>query len=286
MQTSTKANLYLVLVTAIWGLTFPLIRNAVAHIGPLAFVCVRFAIAALTLLPLVWRSLNKTTLNILFCSLVLGLLNSGSYITQTIGLQTISSARAAFITGVGVIIVPFLMPLFRLGKPTILEIACSAICFLGLYILTGAHFTQISTGDKWVLLCALCWALSLSFLQRISVQIKEYKLLTFYPILFTGPFAYIFSGEIHYRSLLYPSVIIGILFCAIMATSVAIFLQTKYQKFTTASKAALIFTLEPLFASIFGYIVNGEGITHNTFVGGILILFSLMLPELLKLWKK
>ncbi len=285
MHPTTKANLYLVLVTVIWGLTFPLIRNAVAHIDPLTFVSVRFFIAALALVPLVWRSLNKTTGKLLFYCLILGLLNSGSYISQTIGLQTISSARAAFITGVSVIFVPFLMPLFRLGKPTRIEIICSVICLFGLYILTGANIAHITTGDKWVLLCAFCYALSVVFLKLITEQIKEYKLLTFYSILFTGPIAFLFNGHISYHALLNPSVIIGILFCSIVATSVALYLQTKYIAYTSANKAMLIFMLEPVFASIFGFMVNGEKITHNVFIGGMLIFISLILPELLQLKK-
>lgn len=286
MQTtvsSTKANLYLLLVTAIWGLTFPLIRNAIMQISPFEFVCVRFGVSAVLLLPLVWRSLRQTDLKLLLACLVLGLLYGGSYITQTIGLETTSSARAAFIMGFSVILVPLLLPFYRLANPTPIELLSSGICLLGLYILTGADLTQVTSGDMWVGLSALCFALAIPFLQWITLRYKDYKLLTFYPIVFICPFAYLFAGKLHMQGLLNPQVVVGVLFCAIGATCVALVLQTKYQKFTSASKATLIYAFEPLFASIFGYLINGEAITHKTVIGGLLILFSLTLPELIRL---
>lgn len=283
MQTETKATLLLILVTAIWGLTFPLIHNAVTHIAPLTFIFVRFSLATVFLLPMIWQALRQTNLPLLFASVIIGLLNSVTYIAQTIGLQTTTSARAAFITSTSVILVPFLMPVFGFGKPTGFEIFCSLICLAGLYILTGADITHISSGDKWVLLCAIANAFSIIYLQRVTQKHKEYKLLTFYPIVIVALASAVFVPDKFNSTLLQLPVIIGVGFCSIFATCIALWLQTKYQKFAPAPKVALIFCLEPLFASIFGLVINGDAITHNIMLGGAFILMSLMLPELRRL---
>jgi drug/metabolite transporter (DMT)-like permease len=280
MKLSTKANLYLLLITVIWGATFPIIRNALVHVNPSLFVAVRFAIAALFMLPIIWKSLKNTSGTLLLQSFLFGLSNGVGYITQTIGLQTTSSSRAAFITGFSVVLVPFMAPFFRLGRIQPTDILYSLICLTGLYFLTGAQFALITRGDIWLFMCAIAFAIQISYMQKLSVKISDYRLLTFYQLLFTVPMAFAFSVNSNYQTLLYPSVIFALLFCAYVATMLVYLIQTKYQQFTTAPKAALIFALEPVFASIFGFIINHEPITMHTLLGGSLILLSLCIPSL------
>lgn len=285
MQLSTKANLYLLLIAAIWGTTFPLIRNAVAEINPSLFVFVRFVLAALIILPMIWRQLNKTTTTLLLNSFIFGLLNCVSYSAQTTGLQTVSSATSAFITAVYVVLVPFLAPIFKAGKLQAIDIVSSLVCLLGVYVLTGADM-ELNKGVWWTLLSAVGFAFQIAYMQRLSVQIKNYRLLTFYQLLFTVPPVFLFTRGADYHPLVQTDVVIGLVFCAVFATAVVYLVQTKYQKFTTASKAALIFALEPVFAAILGYLINGETITKNIAFGGLLILFSLVIPTLIELFKK
>lgn len=281
-----KPTFYLFLVTAIWGVTFPLTHNAVKYIDPFLFVFLRFSLGALLLLPVVWNTLKQSKYQLLKGSIILGIINSAAYTTQTIGLQTVSSARVAFITGLCVILVPFLMPIFKLGNPKSLEISCALICFCGIYILTGADISNISIGDIWSLLCAILFAIAITYLQYLSLKLKNHKPLAFYQILFTAPIPLLFTSNTNYHSLLYPSVIIAVLFCAMFATSIALYLQAKYQHQTTAPKAVLIYSLEPVFAGLFGFLFNGEAITKNVVLGGLLIMLSLTLSPLLQLQRR
>ncbi len=280
MALSTRANFYLVLITAIWGLTFPLIRGAISYINPFLFVCIRFALAAMILLPLISRQFALTYKRLLLFGLVLGLLNSAAYIAQTIGLATIHSGRSAFITGFSVVLVPFLLPLFRLGKPRLIEIISALLCLAGLYVLTGADVSHVSNGDIWTLASAILFALSIASVHYVTRKVKEYRLLTFYQILFTIPLALICSPSLTIAPFANPTVVLSILFCAIFATSLALLVQMKYQPLTTAPKAALIYALEPFFASLFGFLLNKEPFTAHILSGGIIILLSLTLPEL------
>src|SRR5262249_13967145 len=95
----------------------------------------------------------------------------------------------------------------------------------------------------------------------------------------------VFYPQFEFKTLLAPAAVIALIFCALLATGFAFFIQMKYQPQTTASQTALIFALEPFFASIFGYLLNGEPITAYTLLGGALIMSSLVLPQLLKLAK-
>jgi drug/metabolite transporter (DMT)-like permease len=286
MNPSTKANCYLFFISALWGATFPLVHNAVAHINPNLFVGARFLLGALLLIPLVKFSLKATNKQLLLHSILLGTISSGAYLTQTIGLQTIASGRAAFITGSSVVLVPLLTPLFKLGKLSLLDILYSIICLAGLYILTGTNLHGLSTGDLWVLTCAILFAISISYLQYVAIKFKNHQALAFYMILFTAPLPLAFSFGTDFKTLFNSSTLIGLLFCAIAATSVALYLQTKYQPYTTAAKAALIYSLEPVFACVFAFFINHEDITPAMVIGGSIILLSLMLPALLQLWRR
>lgn len=286
MHLTAKANLYLLLATIIWGLTFPLLRSALTNIDPSLFVAIRFLLAAIILLSFVWSKLPKTNNQILICSLIMGLLNSVAYLAQTIGLQTISAARSAFITGMSVILVPLLAPFFKVGSLRFIDIFSTLISLLGLYFLTGANLHDISTGDNWTLLCAVAFALQIVYLQQTSKKINDYELLAFYQLLFTVPVALLFAPLTTYPNLFYPNVIIALLFCAIFATTIAYFIQAKYQRYTTPTTVALIFALEPVFATIFGVLINRDGISVHTVIGGLLILLSLVIPTSLSVIKR
>ncbi len=280
MKLSSKANLYLALVTLMWGITFPVTRNALTEVDPFVFVSLRFIIATIVLLPMVWCLFYKTSKPMLLGSLIIGVLNAAAYLCQTIGLETVGSARAAFITGSSVILVPFIAPLFKLDKPTGLDFLCALIGFIGLYVLTGLNHFYLNTGDLWIFLGAVGFSFQITYLQRLTQAIQDFKLLAFYQLLFTIPFVSVLAKGHNFSASFQPAAWIGIMFCAIFATSLAYYLQNKYQKFTSAPKAALIFALEPVFASLFGFLINGELLSKTTIYGGVLLLLSLVLPSI------
>lgn len=267
----------LLFVTLSWGITFPLIGNAVDTVDPFVFVTVRFLIAALILLPLVFTSLKKTSKEIIIAGLILGALNAVAYTSQTTGMLTLTSAETSFITGISVVIVPFILPFFSLGKPTKKDMACSLLCLLGLFFLLGTDVTHFNSGAAWVLLCAFAVALTIVYLQKVTAKLTSLSLLAFYQILFTALFCSPFTFHHSFHPLSAPAVIFSILFCATFGTSIALLLQTKYQRYTTANRAAMIFCFEPIFGSLFGYLINGEKIGWPVLLGGMCIFTGLML---------
>lgn len=273
------ANIMLIFVTLLWGLTFPLIKLALVHISPSMFVLVRFILAALIFLPVLLWDLRHSTRTLLFAGLALGLMNSIIYLTQTIGLQTISPSRSAFITGMNVILVPFLLPLAGLGRPGKRDIGCALLSLMGLYILTAGGHHTFSTGDAWTLLCAIAYAVVIVFIQWLTLtcNVRHYRLLTFYQILFTIPAAAIAATGNNISGLFQPHVVIALLFCASGATVLAFYLQLKYQQHTSANQAALIYCLEPVFATLTAFVMIGNAIPLQTWIGGAIMLSSLII---------
>ncbi|WP_423064129.1 DMT family transporter [Candidiatus Paracoxiella cheracis] len=281
MQKSNNAIIALIGVTVIWGLTFPLIKNAVVDIDPSAFVALRMLMATLVMLPFVIHRFHKTTVFMLLGGLVVGVLSSAIYITQSIGLETTSSANSAFITASSVILVPFLSPLFGTGRPRFIDIVVALITLLGIFILTGASLSHLTVGDYWTLGCALTYTLFIITLQRITQKSLDLFLLVFYQILFAVPIPLAVSFYKHAHFVLNESVIVAVLFCSIFATCFTFYIQNAFQKYTTVTKAALIYTFEPVFASIFAVYINGERITHYTEIGGLLVLIGFLCAECL-----
>ncbi|ODN43934.1 DMT family transporter [Piscirickettsia litoralis] len=287
MSTSTKATWFLILVTVMWGLTFPLIKSAVDTINPSAFVAIRLIIAVITFFPFILHKVPKVTPTIIQGALLLGFFESLCYICQTIGLQTISSANSAFITAFSVVLVPFLSPLFGLGKPTKTDIFASVICLLGIFILTGARVSHIGSGELWSFGCAFTYALSISYLQRITLKIKQnIILLVGFQILFAIPLPLIVSLTQPAHLTLTPILIIALIFCGSFSTCLTFFLQSKYQNKISINKAALIYAFEPVFATVFAYFINGEAIYESTIIGGLLVFTSFMVSQYAHLFEK
>lgn len=282
MKPSSKAIALLILISASWGLTFPLKNTALASISPSIFVLLRFFIATLLMFPFVIRSLKHTTPLILLSGLLLGIINCGIYVFQNIGIQHTPISHAAFITESSVIMVPLLSPLWGLGKPRLINIISALFCLLGIYLLTGAQLSHLNRGDLWVLACAACNALSILTIQLVSKKIESYLLLTFYQILFTSSCMMLFINHHLIISPWHVSVWSAILFCAIFATALALYIQVRYQQQVTATQAAVIFTLEPVFAVFFDAVFYHHNYSIMTLAGATIVILSVLLPTFLQ----
>jgi len=280
-MSSRKADALMLLITVIWGGTFPIIRQSLHYTNANWFVAMRFLLAAVIFLPFVITRLRKTSIELLFIGAILGLLNGFGYYAQTLGLKTISSAQSAFITSMSVVLIPLLLPLFKLGRANLLEYFAVILCLLGVYILTGADLGKLSAADFWTFICAMTTALSVLYLQRVSKRIDDFILCAFYQIIFAAivPLASSIYHHQYYAQWNF-TLSAGLLYCAVLSTMLTFFLQTRYQQYTNATKVGIIFTMEPVFASIFAFVFNHEMITHAIIIGGGIILISLLLAEL------
>jgi len=278
-----RADFALLGVAFLWGITFPLIRGALETVSPHNFVAWRFTVASLAFLPLLaFRpGMGAALRRALAPGLGLGVLAWSSYFSQTLGLQTVEAGRAAFITGTSVIMVPFLSPLFRAGRPSRLDVLAALVATAGLFLLTDPTGGGFSGGDAWILLCALTYTVYIHALQKVLRHEHGPVALAFTQVLGIAAAAWIafpFAGEPLARP--EGSALTAILVCALLATVGTFWLQTRFQGRTTPERVALLFAMEPVFATVFAYLLLGEVLAPLGFLGGFLILASVVGVEL------
>ena len=276
-----RANIMLLIVTGIWGGTFPLIKNSLNFIRPGDFVSVRFALATCAMLPFVMHRLNKTNRTVLIHGFVLGALNYVGYYAQTLSLKTQSSANSAFITALYVIIVPLLNPIFNISRFHLKDIFPAFFALLGVVVITGAQLNNLSIGHIELLLSAFFFALAIIYLHKITQLNIDIFLLAFYQILFIFFFSlFSFSFRLDFKVFNYVT-IVAIIWCGLFSTCLTIWIQTYYQRFTTTNQAAIIYTFEPIFTTLIAYFFNSELVPGKIIMGGSLIIIALFLSILI-----
>ncbi len=284
------AELALLLVTLFWGLTFPLIKGALDEFDPYWFVATRFAIAAALFSPLALGTAadRRAVRRDLWVGLGLGALVWVSYITQTLGLRTVPAGRAAFITGSSTILVPLIAPLFGAGRPRMKDLAAAAIATLGIGLLTGAigarpdaQTVPFGAGDAWILGCAVSYAFYLHALQRALDAGRSTMPLAYLQVVGVLICAIVVLPLGDTTRVVFTSKAwIALGFCALFATIGTFVLQTRYQAWTTATRTALIFAMEPVFAAVFAWLILSETIGWSEGVGAGLVLVAIVGVEM------
>jgi drug/metabolite transporter (DMT)-like permease len=272
----------------LWGASYPITQNAIASIDPYLFVLLRFGLAALVMLPFIMKEFRGNLTLWLKIGVVLGLLNTGIYTFETLSLKYTTVSKSAFIMGSNVIIVPFLSHLFRISRITLLEIMSAVFFLFGLYVLTGSHFENINHGDLLALFGAVSIAISITYLQHVTKDDFNPILLTFFQLIFTCPIPFLlFIAQSGVPTISFSSNMLwAIGFCGLLATTLPLLGQIKFQQYTTAAQTASIFALEPIFACLFAYVLYKEAITSDVIVGGAIMLLSTLIPVLLKFLKE
>lgn len=276
------AELILASVTLFWGATFPIVKDAIVEMPVMAFLWIRFAIAAALLALLAGRS-GFATLDRRgwLIGIGLGALLAIAFILQTFGLERTSSANAGFLTGLGVIWVPLLAgPLLKKPAAFASKIGVG-IALVGLFLLTWHTPWNLNLGDLLVVLCSIFIALHILGLDTFT---KGYdgKALTFVQI-GTAAVIYLF-GSLFFEPTSWPqvwtgSLVFAFVITAVFATVYAFWAMTTFQSRTTPTRAALIYTLEPVFAAIFSIWLAGDRLTAIGWVGGALIVFGMIFAE-------
>lgn len=284
MNIQRKAILALFIVTIFWGATFPLIKISLAYISPGLFVTFRLSLSCLLFIPIIIKSNFKHKRYLLKVGAIFGSLEGLSFFFQTHGLYTVSSSESAFLTALSVIMIPFIGSIFKLDRLTTYSVIASCVSLLGIYALSGASFNNFTIGYLWSILCALVYAISVVYLSyetrknHNSEIFKDLRLLIILQIIFGIPIPLISDIPSMYLHLNYI-LLISITFCAI-TTIVCYYLQNTYQKYLSMAEVAVIFSFEPIFATIFGRVINDEKIYLSTIVGGLLILTSYFIIEI------
>ncbi|MEH6578800.1 MAG: DMT family transporter [Amphritea sp.] len=291
------AVVLLLLVSFVWGGEFVLIDLAVAQIPTHTFNAIRFALASLSLLPLLWFTRKKNTqysyIALLKAGLLLGLLLFIGFYTQTEGLRFTSVSNAGFITGLSVPLVPFLgFLLFRTHAAKSVWIGVVAATS-GLYLLTIGDKLEFNYGDILVLICAFAFAshiiltgrfvdnlpvIPLSIIQLAAVAIYSTVAALISP---EPAFYYPDANPVSWQEQLSaPIIIAAILIAGILGTAYAFWAQSASQQILEPHKVALIFATEPVFAYLAAWLFLDEHLGTQGMIGAGLIIAGMLISEL------
>jgi len=275
---TTLSALGLLAVTAVWGSTFFLLKGVVERVPVTDFLAVRFAIAAVAVWLLAPRSLSRLTAVERRNGVLLGLVYGAAQVLQTVGLQSTSASVSGFVTGMYVVFTPLLGALLlsaRIGRTvwTAVALATAGLAVLslqGLSVGTGEALTLASA----VLYAAHIVGLGLWSTSRNALGLTVVQLLTITAVCGAGaapggltlPAT---GGD--WGSLLYMAVVAG---------AMALVVQTWAQAHLPATRAAIIMTMEPVFAGLFAVLFGGERLGPRVVLGGALVLAAMYLVEL------
>jgi drug/metabolite transporter (DMT)-like permease len=283
-----KADLLLILCTLIWGATFVLVKDALADASVFVFLALRFALAAFVLILIYGRELRSVGAKGWRAGAIIGCCMFGGYAFQTAGLSLTTPSKAAFITGFFVVIVPVLLALFgsRRVPPWVWIGALSA--FAGLYLLAvpPSGIAALNRGDLLVLACAFMFALHVISIGHYTVRFSA-GALTLIQVgttaLCTAVCVPLFdvTGAEHPRIAWTTGLIVAVVATGFFATALAFSAQVWAQRYTSATHAAIIFTLEPVFAGVTSFVFYHERLGARSLGGAALILGGILIAELL-----
>ncbi len=279
---SWKVDTSLVAVTLIWGATFVLVKQALADVSTLLFLTLRFSIAAAALGLIFRKEFRAPNASAsLRRGIVAGLFLFGGYVLQTAGLKFTSASKAGFITGLYIPLVPIIGGVVLQKLPRISELVGIVIAGTGMVLLTvQKDIFDISQGDLLVAGCAAAFACHIVILGRFAPT-SNLGVLTVAQIA-TGALlgAATFWWVEPVRLAWSQNVWIALAVTSLLATALAFSIQTWAQRWSSPTRTALIFSLEPVFAWLTSYLVAGEVLSHRGIAGAALILAGILMVEL------
>jgi len=289
---SRMADLSLLLVAMMWGCTFLIVQGAVKVLPPLAFNSIRFTGAALLLAlitAIFYRSeWTKLSLRMVLHSMLLGVFLFMGYAFQTMGLLYTTTSNTGFITGLSVVLVPFLSLVLLKHAISRYTWFSAVLAAAGLYLLTfTGSAMSVNKGDGLVLLCAVAFALQVAYtgvyaprypaLPLATLQLAVVGLLsTAGSLMFDGAGTLAGAGELIGD----PDVLWALLISIGPTSAFAFWIQTACQKYTTPSRVAIIYAMEPVFAALTGLAFGGETLGTSALLGCLCILAGMLLAEL------
>ena len=278
-----KADAALALNAFIWGGTFTLVKSALHDISPLLFLAFRFSLATLALSALWllgWRGSGERP-RLAAGGMVTGVFLFAGFLLQTLGLQLTTAPKSAFLTGLASVMVPLLAAAVYRTKPRTAEVFGVAIATVGLGLMTlDGPIRSIGRGDLLTLGCAVAFAGHIIALGHYSGKISTPELsltqMGTAALLSVSLFSWAEPPRVLWR----PAVVYAILVTGLLATALTFSVQAWAQRYTTSTRTALIYMLEPVFAWLISYWAVGEGLAGRSAAGAVLILGGVVLVEL------
>ena len=283
---SMIADLSLLIVAIVWGTGFPVTDIVMDTIGPNQLLSIRFGMAALILALVFRKKLRGTTRVELKAAGVSSLLFWAGFTTQTVGMQYTTASKASFLTGVYVVLVPFLYWAFSKRRPDKFNVIAAFMTLGGIYLFTtskGADILSFNNGDALVLVCAIFFA---SQIIAVGYYVKEKGIDPIILTVYQFAFSFLLSlsmvivfKEVGVKQPWNTTGIVSIVFLVIFSTIIAFLAQNVAQKYTTETHAAILMSLEAVFGVVMSVILLSDPFTPQMVVGCVIIFAGILTAE-------
>lgn len=280
MSRTRIAELGLVGVSAVWGATFPLVKDAVESIPVTAFLGYRFAAAAIIAAILFRTQLRALSPAGWRAGALMGVFLTGGYLFQTYGLERTSASNAGFITGMFVVLTPLLGAIFLGQRAGTTAWMAAAIATLGLYLLSGGGGSLHVLGDLLVLACAVSFSFHI-LVTDPAVKTHDLRALLVVQLGFCGIVSLSAAGA--QGDLVMPrgsDVWVALAITAVLASVVGFYVQAYAQQHASPARTALILASEPAFAGLFAWLLKNETLDAVGWLGAALIMIAIVAVEL------
>jgi drug/metabolite transporter (DMT)-like permease len=281
-----RAEALLLSATVIWGSTFVVTKGILDETTPLIYTSIRFLLASLLIGLLFRKKVQRLHRAALLPGIVLGFLLFTGFAFQTIGLEVTTASKSAFFTGMLVVFTPIFhyiaqewlsLPRKALLGGNLVGVLLSAA---GLFLLTSPAGAGFNIGDGQTLIAAALFAAYIVYLDTVEPSVDRMQ-MTFVIFLTCGVSAGAAAGlseEIAIR--MGPAFIWPMAYLTVFATVISLGMQNRFQGDTTPTRAAVIFSLEPVIAAVFAYFVRAEELGPAGIAGAVTIFCGLILSEL------
>ncbi|KYH31911.1 putative DMT superfamily transporter inner membrane protein [Clostridium tepidiprofundi DSM 19306] len=276
---SLYADLSLFIVAIIWGGGFIAVKNSIDDVSPFYLLTLRFGISSIIMAIILHKRIKNITKKDIKAGVIVGIFLFLGFVAQTYGIKYTTAGKNAFLTGVNVIIVPFLYWMVSKKKPDIYAFVSAFISFIGMAMLTLNGGLYIGIGDGLTILCAFFFAghiVAVGYYtdttDPIILSIVQMAAVTIFSLIC----AFVFETP---PTTINKSLIIGVGYISIFSTMLAFIIQNVAQKYTYPTHAAIILCLESVFGSIFSVIFLKEIFTIKMIAGCVLIFIAIITSE-------
>lgn len=294
------ASLLLFSAALIWGASFVVMKNTLSVVSPNYILAFRFTTGAIGLSFILFRSRNRLGLKDILRGLLVGICLYAAFTLQTIGLQFISAGKNAMITSIYVVLVPFLMWMFKRGRPQLRSIISALMCFVGIALLSmadgGSEASSIESvklfglvlsghtlelfGIALTLLSGVMFAMHIVVVSIFSEKMDVMP-ITFFQFFFAAIFAWIAAGLFEtFPTAMTTETYLSLGYVCVFATLLALTFQNVGVQNAPATLASLILCTESLFACILSAIILREPLSFSMIMGCVLILSSMLISQL------
>ncbi|RAR44215.1 DMT family transporter [Paenibacillus sp. MDMC362] len=274
-----KADLMILFITMCWGSSYLFMKMGLDSLGEFNLIALRFGLAFILAGVIFLPRLRQVNVKTIRYAMLLGFILFIMFSALTFGLKTTTTSNAGFLVSLTVVFVPLLHTFLFKKKIENRVVVSILLALTGIALLTIQLPFTFKIGDLFCIAAALCYALHINMVSTAAQKVDTLS-LGILQLGFTGLYAFISS--LLFEAPVWPNTTnswIAVLVLSVVCTAVGFIFQTIAQKYTTAARTGLVFSLEPVFAALVGYWFAREILNSNQYLGAALVFLSVVISS-------